>query len=654
MTASPTSSPTSTTASSTIPVTILECPPAVRHLAQAEVLDLTAVHVADRICALVGPVTDHEHLALALAVRAPRRGHVAVDLATVADLLRLEEVVALPADQRTVIADALAGMVDHVRGGPDTWGTATLLRSVDGPGPPDDDARPLVVAGDLVYLDRWHRLETEVVAALAALVQATPTPTTAPAGTPPTPAGAVSAERARDAGPPHPRAATVEEALDAVLASDQLPQRTAAREALRRRLVVVAGGPGTGKTWTIARILAVQALVSGPDHLPTVALAAPTGKAAARLSEGVAEALDGPDLPPAARESVRTMVGGAGQTLHRLLGLQPGRRPWRHADNPLEHDLVIVDEASMVALPLMGQLLDALAPTTRLVLVGDPDQLASVEAGTVLGDVVGALHDVDHPAVITLDRVHRFREGSGIAALATAVRDGDVDAGMATLEQADDLTWLHGTAGRAAVREAMVARGRALRAAAAAGAVDDALAALGSSVVLAPHHRGHWGITTLNEDAESWLAGADPDWRPWDDRQVGRPVLVTANDRLLGVHNGDLGVHVRGPDGDVRVAFDIRDADDQALLLHPDRLPDHDAVHAMTIHKSQGSQWRHVLVVLPERTSPLVTRELLYTAVTRARERVTVIAPPDIVAAAIATPLRRASGLRHRLVRALG
>jgi exodeoxyribonuclease V alpha subunit len=636
---------------STMPATVLACPPAVDHLARAGVLDLTAIHVADRICALTGPVPDHEQLALALAVRAPGRGHVAIDLATVEDLLTLAELADLPPDVHDVVAAALAEMVAHVRGGPGTWGPTTLLREAAVPRPQSGDIRPLVVAGNLVYLDRWYELETDVVTGLALRVRTAVAPPLGTAAASAAPAPRVPAD---DAGTSRPDTAGVERALDAVLAADQVPQRTAARETLRRRLVVVAGGPGTGKTWTIARILAVQALVAGPDRLPTVALAAPTGKAAARLSEGIAEALEGSDLPGEVAAGVRQMVGDAGQTLHRLLGLQPGRRPWRHADNPLEHDLVIVDEASMVALPLMAQLLDALAPSTRLVLVGDPDQLASVEAGTVLGDVVGALSDVAHPAVVTLQRVHRFREGSGIATLATAVGDGDVDAALATLATADDLTWLHGDAGRSAVQDAIVTRGGALRIAAAAGDVEGALAALGSSVVLAPHHLGHWGITTLNADAESWLAAADPQWRPWDHQQVGRPVLVTANDRLLGVHNGDLGVHVRGPDGDVRVVFDIRDDQGRPLLLHPHRLPDHDLVHAMTIHKSQGSQWRHVVVVLPERVSPLLHRELLYTAVTRAREHVTVVATPDILATAITTPLHRASGLRHRLVTELG
>jgi len=346
---------------------------------------------------------------------------------------------------------------------------------------------------------------------------------------------------------------------------------------------------------------------------------------------------------------VREMVAGTGTTLHRLLGLRPGRSPWFHADNPLPHDLVIVDEASMVALPLMVQLLEALAPGARLVLVGDPHQLASVEAGTVLGDVVTALAASDDPALATLRTVHRFTGDSAIAHLATAVRDGDVDAARDALNAGAEATWHPSlTAAREPLRRAMVARGRRLVDAGRRGDLAAAVAALGDTVVLAAHDRGPTGVQPLDATIESWLATADLDWRSWDDHQVGRPVLVTANDRQLGIHNGDLGVFVRH-DGAVRVAFDLRDAAGDLRTVAPDRLPTHRGVHAMTIHKSQGSQWRHVVVVLPERPSPLLTRELLYTAVTRAREHVTVVGSPEILATAVRTPVARASGLSRRL-----
>jgi len=482
-----------------------------------------------------------------------------------------------------------------------------------------------VVAGALDYTTRWFDLEHRAIDALSTLRDPLPS------------------DRAPGAG-------AIEQAVTAVLGRGHGPQRAAARSSLQARLTVLAGGPGTGKTWTVARLLAVHALAASGQRPPSVALAAPTGKAAARLREGVEDALADDELPAAARDAVAAMLDGTGTTLHSLLGMRPGRSPWHDRGNPLPHDLVVVDEASMVSLPLMVALLDAIPATGRLVLVGDPDQLASVEAGTVLGDIVGALADDDDPALTVLAQVHRFAGDSAIAKLAAAVRDGRVDIATDVLQTGAEATWFP-TIGDAqdTLRALTTDRGGRLVAAARAGDLDAALAALGDTVVLSAHHRGATGVEALNDDVESWLAAANLGWRPWDDRQLGRPVLVTSNDRWLGVNNGDLGVFVRSADGTTRVAFDLRGPDGAVLTVHPDRLPDHHGVHAMTIHKSQGSQWSHVVVVLPERPSPLLSRQLLYTALTRARDHVTIVGSRQILSAAITTPIVRSSGLARGL-----
>ncbi len=610
--------------------TILDVPESMRVLSDNGVLDHAAVHVAIRVADLAAVDDERERLALALAVRAPQRGHVALDLGQVAKLLDVEELAALEASEVTALRAALAAMVAHVRSIRDAMAAgplpgASLIGLPRATTAGDTtDATPtsaMVVDGDLLYTTRWFDLQRRAIAALASLRRPLPI------------------DR-------RPGDATVDDAVGAVLGPEHQAQRAAARSSLDARLTVLAGGPGTGKTWTVARLLAVHALAAPDGRPPTVALAAPTGKAAARLREGVEEALADDGLPAAATRAVAAMLDGTGTTLHGLLGMRPGRSPWHDRHNPLPHDLVVVDEASMVSLPLMVSLLDAVPASGRLVLVGDPDQLASVEAGTVLGDLVGALAADRDPALTVLERVYRFAGDSAIAQLATAVRQGRVDSALEVLEQGGETTWHRSLDDAAAsLEELTTARASRLVAAARAGQVDAALTALGDTVVLSAHHRGPTGVEALNDAVESWLAGSDLGWRPWDDRQLGRPVLVTANDRWLGVNNGDLGVFVRVADGTTRVAFDLRDDQGVPLTVHPDRLPDHHGVHAMTIHKSQGSQWGHVVVVLPERPSPLLSRQLLYTALTRARDHVTVIGSPDILAAAISTPIARSSGL---------
>jgi exodeoxyribonuclease V alpha subunit len=615
-------------------------PAPLRAFNDAGVLSAADVHVALRLARLGGGTSDDPAvlLALALAARAPRLGHVLVDLATIRATVAVDT-------EEPVDLDALPW--------PDaaTWrdGVAACPLVADGEDDPHGD-RPLRLVGTTLYLDRYWREEHAVAAALR-----------------------------RRAGRPAP---AVDEALLAAglrrtAGADRA--RLAAGAAVLGRLAVVAGGPGTGKTTTVARILALlaeQAEAAG-DPAPLVALAAPTAKAAARLREAVHEEAATLDVDEATRAWLATVNAS---TLHRLLGARRGTHSrFRHdAANRLPHDVVIVDETSMVSLTMMSRLLDAVADDARLVLVGDPDQLSSIEAGAVLGDVVGPaatrptlrpaaaarlarVAGVEVPAadgggaapaigdgIVVLDHVYRF--GGRIAALADAVRRGDADAAIAALTStADDrVAWIPVDAGEddtalAPVRDAATATGRAVIAAAREGDASTALAALGGFRLLCAHRRGPHGVTTWTAAVERWLA---PEIDAAGGRvrdYPGRPLLVTANDYDLNLFNGDTGVLIAQPDGRVAAAFE------GPRLVRPNQLSAVETVYAMTVHKSQGSQFGTAAVIVPPPSSRILTRELLYTAVTRAREHLVVVGTEASIRAALARPAARASGLGARL-----
>ena len=377
---------------------------------------------------------------------------------------------------------------------------------------------------------------------------------------------------------------------------------------------------------------------------PLIALAAPTGKAAARLEEAVHEEARRLDVGEATRGA---LLGLEASTLHRLLGRRRGShsRFRHHRGNRLPHDVVVVDETSMVSLSLMARLVEAVRPDARLVLVGDPGQLSSIEAGAVLGDIVGP---ATGDGIVVLDRVHRF--GGGIASLAGAVRDGEADRALEILRAAPEgVTWIEADAAEAEgldlIRRRAVAAGRAVFHAAREGDAEGALAALGAFRLLCAHRRGPYGVGAWGPQIEGWLT-ADVTGFSADERwYAGRPLLVTQNDYALRLYNGDTGVVVAG-DGRVSAAFERR-----AEVMHvaPSRLESVDTVHAMTIHKAQGSQFGTAAVLLPDRASRLLTRELLYTAITRAREELILAGTEDAVRAAVERPVARASGLRELL-----
>ena len=608
----------------------------------AGVLSAVDVHVALRLGRLGGEEDDAVLLATALAVRAPRLSHVCTDLATIRTTV-------------TIDTEAPVDLQALPWPDPDDWiGRLSASPLVTDGGEPAD--RPLHLAGTRLYLDRYWRDEKRVADDLRA------------------------------------RGADVAAGVDTdVLArglarhfsgADPDHQRLAAASAVLRRFTVVGGGPGTGKTTTVARVLALlheqaEAVGSPP---PLVALAAPTGKAAARLGEAVHDEAATLQLGDEAR---RWLLSTSASTLHRLLGWRPGNRSrFRHdRGNRLPHDVVVVDEMSMVSLSLMAKLVEAVRSEARLLLVGDPEQLASVEAGAVLGDIVGPAadglvmrppartalaeatgHEVvarEPPAgvatgdgIVVLRHVHRY--GGGIAELAAAVRRGDAEAALAVLgDDRDDVQWAPVDAAEARGNRAMeglhaaaVDAGRRVSEAARAGDARAALEALGHFRLLCAHRRGPYGVTSWMARVESWLAADIEGFAAEGTWYVGRPLLVTQNDYGLRLYNGDTGVVVATGADRIAAVFERRG---ELLEVSPTRLAAVDTVYAMTVHKSQGSQFHTVAVLLPDPASPILTRELLYTAVTRARRRLIVAGTAESVRAAVGRPIARASGLRGRL-----
>lgn len=459
-------------------------------------------------------------------------------------------------------------------------------------------------------------------------------------------------------------------------------QRVAGITAARRGLTVVTGGPGTGKTATVVRMLAllISEAQGAGDRSPRILLLAPTGKAAARLTESVEAAI--PRLT--CEEKIVTELPRAASTIHRVLGpIGSTASRFRHdADHPLLADIVVVDEASMVDLALMNRLMAAIPRVARLILLGDRDQLASVEAGAVLGDLcdpralesgysrphledlsrLGSIDFAPEPtsaaetglrdSIVRLVHSYRYGGRSGIGCLAAAIRDRNAEEALRILESDEfpdvvrldppPLGSLH------EVSERKIVEG--FRASLEAPDPRAALEAMNGFRVLCAHRRGPFGVEALNARIvailrETGLLGDG------DSHYPGRAVLITRNDYALSLFNGDVGLVVRNSrDSEDRDRLEAVFAAAGGALrrFSPARLPTHETAFAMTVHKSQGSEVDELVLVLPEK-SPVVTRELLYTAVTRARSGVVVQASRHSIAAGIMTETERASGLRDLL-----
>jgi len=604
---------------------------------KAGILAAADVHVAQRLAELARETDESVLLAAALAVRAPRLGHVFVDLG------HIHETATVDSDEPLVLASLPwpepSGWVGRV--------AASRLVGSD---------RPLRLRGSALYVDRYWHEEEQVAGDLRRLAEPAPADAAVLAG---------GIARLYSGG------------------EADHDQKQAAAAAVLRRLAVIAGGPGTGKTTTVARVVALleeQAAAAGSAP-PLVALAAPTGKAAARLKEAVHEEAAQLDVDEAVKQRLLALEAS---TVHRLLGFKPGTHSrFRHdRGNRLPHDVVIVDETSMVSLSLMSRLVEAVRTEARLILLGDPGQLTSIEAGAVLGDIVGpaaqrlrmsaatrravqessgvAVEADEPPAGVTvgdgiaiLRRIHRF--GGGIQRLAEAIRIGDSDEAVAALGAGlEDVLWIPvdgADPGAAAqlrpIRDAAVGHGKAVIEAARGGDALAALERLAASRVLCAHRRGPYGVATWMPRIESWLAGSVPGFAADGTWYQGRPLLVTENDHAIRLYNGDTGVVVPSPaTGRPAAAFERQG---RIVTFSPSRLAAVETVYAMTIHKSQGSQFGIAAVVLPDPASPILTRELLYTAVTRARTQLMLVGSEEAVRAAVSRPIARASGLGERL-----
>ncbi|WP_443669977.1 exodeoxyribonuclease V subunit alpha [Kineosporia corallincola] len=608
---------------------------------RAGILTAADVHVARRLGALGGEPDEAVQLAVALVVRSVRHGSVVLDLATA----------------------AATTSPDDEDDGEESPGPLVVL---DWPDPAEWIRRcaasplttgPLRMTGSRLWLSRYWEQEQAVAAEL--LLRA--------------------ASRPDDLDEPV-LAAGLTRLFDEKQYGDQ---QLAAAVCALSRVGVLAGGPGTGKTTTVSRLLALLR-EQHPEY--RIALAAPTGKAAARLHEAVRSSAA--DLPTA--DQARLGDDLRATTLHRLLGWRPDARSrFRHdRNNRLPYEVVIVDESSMVSLTLMARLLEALRPATRLILIGDPDQLASVEAGAVLGDLVdrtrlgrrtpnftaalarvlpssdtadAPVTVVDTPTarfrngVSTLLATRRFAAGGDIAALAGAIRDGEADRAVAVLRSASDVVEFVELADEEragpeqveAVRAEVRSVAAEVMAAAAAGDGVGALAGLERHRLLCTHRRGPRGVQLWSDLAAGWIFEDHPVVPRGDGRYAGEPLLVTTNDYESGLYNGDTGVVVQAGDGSLLAVFG-RGGDPIPVPLA--RLGAVRPLYAMTVHRSQGSQFDRVSVLLPAAASSLCTRETLYTAVTRAREHVRVIGSEEALRTAITRPAARATGLRERLM----
>lgn len=622
-------------------------------------------------------------LGAALASHQLGQGHVCLDLA--ATLANPDFVLSLPPEGED--SEEVMSLPSQVLAGVslEAW-----LAACAGSSLLESEGAPLVLSGACLYMRRYWNYERQVAGNIAQRLQAR---------------AAAPADLAARLASLFPEALVV----DGQRLTDW--QKLACAMAAQGRFTLITGGPGTGKTTTVVRLLALlqEAAMATGEPL-RLSLAAPTGKAAARLTESIGAQVQSLALDERVREQIPTLV----TTLHRLLGSRPGSRHFRlDAANPLPLDVLVVDEASMIDLEMMSSLLDALPVHARLILLGDKDQLASVEAGAVLGDLCREAESggysertrlwlesqtgerLDDPALVSGEKAlaqhivmlrhsRRFGSGSGIGRLARAVNQGDAQTARATLAAgADDLHVLRlsGEQDRGLERLLIDGQGggqsrpqgyayylQVMQAQrplpeASEQAWDDwaggVLAAFDQFQLLCAVRKGAWGVEALNERIAEALVrrGLLEQAHGWYE---GRPVLVTRNDYSLGLMNGDIGIALRLPEPPevpgaptrqvLRVVFPRNDGSGALRHILPSRLSAVETVFAMTVHKTQGSEFAHCALILPDSLNPVLTKELVYTGITRARHWFSLIENrAGIFEQAVQRRVERRSGLREAL-----
>jgi exodeoxyribonuclease V alpha subunit len=610
----------------------------------ADVLSALDVQTARALGRLAGERDERVLIALALVSRQAQRGHVCLELP------RLEE--------QGVVAEVRAALEREPWSSIDALRDALQASALVG-GPSEKHAeRPLCFdARDRLYLRRLYDQERAVAIAIAELASSAAERVDEPAlrsglerlfGSPvakPAPARATK-RVARDQldlfGAQEPVAAP---------AASDVPdaQRSAAEHAVRYRFSVVSGGPGTGKTFTVVKMLALlveQARALGAEP-PNVLLLAPTGKAAARLSESVRKARAQLNCDP----QVIAAIHDKASTLHRALGVRRERSAGRSVRESFAAKVIVVDEASMVDLGMMERLLAAIPDDARLILLGDKDQLASVEAGAVLGDICGDAGQGagDSPlarSITTLTRSHRFADDSAIKKLAEAIRHGDAARALHVLQSgvADvELREPHSGVDPRLLEATASSFAQLFQ-----GSAAERIGALERFRVLCSHRQGPSGVVEINRRIEQALRRQGL-LRVQGMHYAGRPILITENSYESKLWNGDVGVLADDTELGLRACFADEGLPGGVRRLPLSRLPAHESVYAMSVHKSQGSEVDEVAVVLPSEDSPLLSRELLYTAVTRARKRVVIYAPEPVLRLCIERRVARASGLREAL-----
>ena len=477
-----------------------------------------------------------------------------------------------------------------------------------------DTSLPLVVEGSHLYLNRYWRYEARLVSNVLQRLD----------------------HRFDAAG--------LEELLDKYFpqeaGSTEIDwQREAAKSASQQSFTIITGGPGTGKTTTVLKILALLQELND-SHL-VISLAAPTGKAAMRLQQSLSDGKLGLNISD---QNLLDSIPDDVSTLHRLLGPINQSTQFRHSrDKPLSCDLLVVDESSMIDLAMMSKLIESLHPTARLILLGDKDQLASVESGAVLNDL--CLGFSDHR--VELKKTWRFSGPIKEFAWAINTQQASHAYSLLTDVETNDQLCLITENFLEHIYQQYITYVKQIR------SDNDpalAMAAFTKFQVLAAVRQGEYGVEGINRNLEKRLqSGQMQTQLPW---YHGKPVMITRNDPSLGLFNGDIGICLKDSEGSqLKVWFEASNGNFRAII--PARLPEHETVFAMTIHKSQGSEFERVMLVLPDKPMPILSRELLYTGVTRAKKQVDIAASEAVFNSTVNQQVIRNSGISYKIQAAI-